>query len=189
MPRGDRNPTIVILRRRERIEELLEQTESPAKIVDLLAAEGVKVSRQTVERDIAAVAEEWRAGIVGKRHIRQMRKVRAAERRNAELQAEWERSKLDKQRRREKAKQKGAALLPDGSPDPNPQPDETEAEQSTEGQIGNVALMAEQRKNDEFIARMLRLEEPKDINLSGDIACKLYGFDPDTPDPEDASGS
>ena len=137
------------LRRRLRVEVLLEAgLESPARIAEALAREGIIASARQVRDDLRRVEAEWREAYLGRRIIWLVRLVRRAERRIAELEAEWERSKQDRvlRRRRETAGGPGRAV---GG--------RVETEVVVETRLGDPAYLAEARRNDEFIARLLGL--------------------------------
>ena len=154
-----------IIRRRERIEaHLARGLESSYQIAAALAAEGIEVNPRTVQRDVKAVDAELRERYLDDRQARKLRKVREAEQRNADLRsriaaldAEWERSKADKTRKRKKTVAGGAT-------------GRTETQAEVEGRLGDVAylgeirqILAEIRKNDELIARLLGLEAPRQV--------------------------
>lgn len=86
---GKRGTSAEILRRQQRIEELLaEGIESSVKIAELLTAEGFVVSDRHVRRHVEQVAAEWRERIVSTHGIRQLQQVADTKRRSKELKTQ-----------------------------------------------------------------------------------------------------
>lgn len=137
-----------ILARRERLQALEAQgITSPTKLAETLGC-----SLATVNRDIVALDLAWAESekAVEFRHQHKRRLVVRAQRRYDQLQAEWERSKGDKQRQRAKEVKGG-----DGSES------RSETEAATEGRLGDPAYMREMRENETLIMDLLGLEAPK----------------------------
>ncbi|MDE2097147.1 MAG: hypothetical protein KGL39_07865 [Patescibacteria group bacterium] len=153
----------VKFRRRLRVEQLLDEgVESSVRIAEILCAEGIQISDREVRSDIKAVGKEWHASLVELRHARQMRLVREAEEDNKKLLAEWERSKLDKQRRRSRTKQRAGK-----DAQGKQAPAETQAEKVTEGRLGDPRYLKVRAENREFIAETMGLKEPERKEITG----------------------
>lgn len=190
-------------RRLVRLDELMAGgVYSSVKLAELLVAEGLPVSDRQTRDDIKKVLAQWQEEFADKRSEWKWRKVREAVARNAalkarivELEAEWERSKSNKERSRQK-ETKGAG--DDGT--------RTEVEAATEGRLGDPAYLAEirqieieVRRNDEFIAELMGLYDPRkhevtnpelDALIAGElarVAGTRQGADA-LPAPADADG-
>jgi hypothetical protein len=106
---------------------------------------------------VAAIEAELREAYLARRWHHKIRQVKAAERRNRQLESEWQRSRADRQRRRTKKTQADAGGRGGGR---------TEAEATVEGHLGDPAYLAECRHNDEHIAKLLGLDEPRKLQLT-----------------------
>lgn len=161
MPRQKR-PPVDVAARRERVWEATCRGLTTRQI-----ARQEEVDHKQIVRDLAAIHEERGAGDAAERAGRLERSTDLARARYRlvvrEAMTEWERSKTDKQKRREKAKQKGGG---DGGPD------ETEAEQTTEGRLGDPAYLRA------VVAAQTRLDEIDGIDAPKRLA---VGGDPDAP--------
>ena len=138
-----------ILARRERLQALEAQgITSPTKLAETLGC-----SLATVNRDIVALDLAWAESekAIEFRHQHKRRLVVRAQRRYDQLQAEWERSKGDKERQRAK-KITGGGQGSDGR---------EELEEAKEGRLGDPAYMREMRENETLIMDLLGLEAPK----------------------------
>lgn len=168
MARPESAQKLEIVRRRERIETLLATgLESSYQVADALAREGIQVDARTVQRDIQAIEAEWRERYVEKRNQRKLRQVREAEWRKAELRSEWERSKKDKERSRQKEVKPGARPAKEGGEDAV-ETGRIETEAAVEGRLADVAYMREIRENDAHVADLLGLYEPTRHAIGGD---------------------
>lgn len=154
--------------RQRRVEAIYETgLKDSVAIAARLAAEGVVVTDRTVRSDLAEIAERWWASITDQRHWHQMGMIGEAERDNAELLREWERSKKPKERKRQKAKEKGGRTDKEGKPLPGAI--ETEAVEATEGRLGDPAYMRIRHENREFIRDTLGLKEAETLHVSLEV--------------------
>jgi hypothetical protein len=144
-----------IQQRRKRIQDLEAQgVASPAEIAKLLG-----VPLRTVQADIAAMDLAYK-GLDEAAHYRLHLKrvqVAKADDRYAELKAEWQRSKTDKEKRR--AKQVEAKGKNGGG--------RSETQADLEGRLGDPTYMRLMLDNDKHIAEMLDLYPARKHQHSG----------------------
>jgi hypothetical protein len=159
MPKGDK---ALKATRRARVAALLDEGPlSAPQLLERLRRQGFETTERTVRRDVAAIESELREAYLARRWQYKIRQVRAADRRSRLLEAEWERSRADRHRRRAKKTEgeKGEGGGRGGG-------GRTEAETTVEGRLGDPAYLAECRHNDEHVARLLGLEEPRKLDIS-----------------------
>jgi hypothetical protein len=144
-----------IQQRRKRIQDLEAQgVASPAEIAKRLG-----VPLRTVQADIAALDLAYK-GLEEAAHYRLHLKrvqVAKADDRYAELKAEWQRSKTDKEKRR--AKQVEATGKKGGG--------RTETQADQEGRLGDPAYMRLMLDNDKHVTKLLDLYPARKHEHSG----------------------
>src|SRR5579872_1492395 len=123
--------------RRDRIQEL--ESQGITSHVDI--ARLLTISAKTVQRDLMEMDTLWQAqeASIWLRDRHKRRQVAKAESRYRELPAEWQRSKLNKEK--ERAKEKEVAV--EGGTAKR-----LETQADSEGRLGDVAYMREMREND-----------------------------------------
>ena len=142
--------------RRRRIEELMgEGLRSSYQLADRLLAEGFRASPSTVQRDMNEMAESISERTQGLR----LELIADCRWRQKQARAEWERSKLDRERA------KVQTTTGDGGKEGAA--GKTVQEQTSEGRIAEAALLREDRENGAEIAKLAGAYVPVKHELSG----------------------
>lgn len=160
-----------VMQRRARLAELfLRGQKNQTRLAELLG-----VDQGTISRDLEAMNKEWQATYLGDVNANKAEIIGELEASKAELWAAWERSKKPKERQRAKTV-KGSGRGGSG--------DRQEGEKSAEGRDGNPKFLQEIREIDNLIARLRGLITNKvDVTTGGESFFKVYGFDPEKPEP------
>ena len=149
--------TIAIVRRRERIEELMgEGLRSSYQLAERLTAEGMTCSYKTVQRDVDAMAAAIGERTMGLR----LELIADCRWRQKQARAEWERSKLDRERAKVQTTTGEIGTVEHGI-------GKTVQEQTSEGRIAEAALLREDRENGAEIAKLAGAYVPVKHELTG----------------------
>lgn len=132
-----------------------------------IVREDRRITRQAFQRDLDLVLDQYVE--VAKENADRLRAIELKKlfKQEAELWAEWERSKKDEVIDTYEAYTSAAEIQLAKAQQRDPKPDQVRSTRKTKGKVGDVSIMAEMRKLSESRRRLLGLDLEKPANRPG----------------------